>query len=116
MVTIALNGMKFHSFHGYYAEEQSVGNNYEIDVMARAALDLDTLEDDLSRTINYEQVYQICDREMKKPVRLIETVGQNILNALMQELSSEIHFTISIRKMNPLLGGLVDYALIKIES
>jgi len=116
MVTIALNGMKFHSFHGYYAEEQSVGNNYEIDVEARAVLDLEKLEDDLSRTINYEKVYEICDREMKKPVRLIETVGQNILKAMKQELDTEVHYTIRIRKMNPLLGGLVDFALIQIES
>ena len=53
---------------------------------------------------------------MKKPVRLIETVGQNILKAMKQELDTEVHYTIRIRKMNPLLGGLVDFALIQIES
>ncbi|NND32937.1 MAG: dihydroneopterin aldolase [Saprospiraceae bacterium] len=115
MVTIALKGMRFHSFHGYYAEEQSVGNNYEVDVIIQTELDLHTLSDDLTNTINYETIYGICKDRMIKPVRLIETVAKSILDDLCG-LPEVAHCKISIRKMNPLLGGLVDYALVEMQS
>ena len=115
MVTIALKGMRFHSFHGYYADEQSVGNTYELDVMLRTPLELSSLDDELTNTINYESVYQLCKTEMAKPVRLIETVAKSIHDRMM-DFERVTYCKISIRKMNPLLGGLVDHALVEIES
>lgn len=115
MVTIALKGMRFHSFHGYYAEEQSVGNTYELDVMLRTPLELTDLDDELTNTINYESVYQLCKEEMAKPVRLIETVAKSILDQMMR-FERVAYCKVSIRKMHPLLGGLVDHALVEIES
>lgn len=115
MVTIALKGMRFHSFHGYYAEEQSVGNTYLLDVTLQTPLELSSLDDELSNTINYESVYQLCKKEMNKPVRLIETVAKSIHDQMMQ-LERVSYCKVSIRKMNPLLGGLVDHALVEIES
>ncbi len=109
---IALIGMKFHAFHGHYAEEQSVGNDYEIDVVATLQSSLGSLDDDLSQTVNYEQVYEICRNEMACNRRLIETVLSNILHRLKAELSAECHFEVQVRKMNPLLGGFVAYAAV----
>ena len=115
MVTIALKGMRFHSFHGYYAEEQSVGNTYEVDVTLRTRLELSNLDDELNNTINYESVYQLCKTEMAKPMRLIETVAKGIHDQMMH-FEHVTYCKISIRKMNPLLGGLVDHASVEIES
>lgn len=116
MTTIALKGMRFHSFHGYYAEEQSVGNNYEIDVTIKTDLALADLNDELSRTINYEMIYKVCKVEMDQPRRLIETVALGILEGIRQKIGSQGSCKVTIRKMNPLLGGLVDHALIEIEG
>lgn len=116
MAIIALKGMRFHSFHGYYAEEQSVGNNYEIDVYIQLNLSMVSLEDDLTNTINYEMVYEICKAEMEVPKRLIETVAQNILTGIRAKIGDVGQCKVSIRKLNPLLGGLVDYALFEIEG
>lgn len=116
MAIIALKGMRFHSFHGYYTEEQSVGNHYEIDVTVDYDLPLDGLNDDLNRTINYENIYKICKAQMARPSRLVETVAQNILGEIRKKIGSGGHCKVSIRKLNPLLGGLVDHALIEIEG
>lgn len=116
MATIALKGMRFHSFHGYYVEEQSVGNNYEIDVTINTDLNLTELDDDLARTINYEKIYEVCQTEMDKPRRLIETVAQSILDSIRNQIGSEGTCKVRIRKLNPLLGGLVDFALIEVEG
>ena len=116
MAIIALKGMRFHSFHGYYAEEQSVGNNYEIDVYIQLDLAMNGLDDDLTNTINYEMIYEVCKTEMDVPKRLIETVAQNILMALRTKIGATGQCKVTIRKLNPLLGGLVDYALFEVEG
>ncbi len=116
MSRIALKGMQFHSFHGYYTEEQSVGNTYEVDVLVDLDLINRDLGDDLDNTINYEEIYQICKREMAIPQRLIETVGNRILKELKNTLEPGVVYTVSIRKMNPLLGGLVDHASYEVKG
>ena len=116
MSHIALIGMQFHSFHGYYTEEHSVGNNYEVDVIVDIKLSQDLLQDDLDKTINYEDIYWICQRQMSKPRRLIETVGNSILKELKSNLNTSATYTVCIRKMNPLLGGLVNHALYEVSG
>lgn len=116
MAIIALKGMRFHSFHGYYTEEQSVGNNYEIDVYITRDLAMDAMHDDLDNTLNYETIYEVCKAEMQVPKRLIETVASNILKDLRKKFGTRGSCKVCIRKLNPLLGGLVDYALIEIEG
>ncbi len=116
MTKIALRGIRFHSFHGYYAEERSVGNDYEIDIEVELVIDPEELADDLSNTINYEQIYQICKDEMNKPCHLIETVTHNILDRLKRDLDENAHYRICLHKLHPLLGGLVDRASIEVEG
>ncbi len=116
MSKIALMGMEFHSFHGYYAEEQSVGNTYEVDVVAEKSMQMETLNDDLDNTINYEQIYLICRDEMAIARRLIETVASSILRRMKSEVDDEANFRVCIRKKHPLLGGLVDHASIEVEA
>lgn len=116
MSRIALKGMQFHSFHGYYAEEQSVGNAYELDVLVDLKTMSANLNDDLSNTINYEEIYQICKRQMAIPQRLIETVGNLILADLRNELGTLVTYTVRIKKLSPLLGGLVDHALYEVHG
>lgn len=116
MAVVALNGIRFHSFHGYYAEEQSVGNDYEIDVLVYTVLDFESLDDDLDKTVNYEDIYDICKSEMDVPRRLIESVAHSILQRLKNEVDLEAIYTVRIKKLNPMLGGLVDHAMIEVEG
>ena len=116
MKRIALKGMQFHSFHGYYREEQSVGNAYELDVLVDLNTLAEDLNDDLNNTINYEEIYQICKHQMAVPQRLIETVGNHILRDLKSKLGAAVTYTVRIKKLNPLLGGLVDHAVYEVKG
>ncbi len=76
MPKVALEGMQFYAFHGLHPEEQIIGNHYQVDVYLDTKLEKDNDEvkvpaDDISTTVNYETIYQICKLEMKKPVKLI---------------------------------------------
>ena len=76
MPKVALEGMQFYAFHGLYAEEQTVGNHYQVAVYLDTKLekehkDIKPPADDISTTVNYEPIYPICKLERKKPVRLV---------------------------------------------
>ena len=83
MLTLALEGMRFYAYLGFYEEEQVVCNEYQVDVYLEAIVlkhgDAPLPEDDIQTTISYETIYHICKLEMKKPVRLLETLAQRIL-------------------------------------
>jgi len=127
MRKIALEGMLFHAGHGYYQEEQIVGNQYQVDVyldtfieMADNSVKLPV--DDISTTINYETIYNICKLEMKKPVKMIETLAASILakiKSYYKDLEHPDDYQVRIKnirnrvsKFNPPMGGKIARAYV----
>ena len=75
---VALEGLEFHAYHGVYPHERSSGNKFEVDVIVDTEFSESAFQDDLSGTINYEDLYAIVKEEMAKPSKLLETVGHAI--------------------------------------
>ena len=65
MALIALEGVHFYAYHGFYEEEQIIGNNFILDVYVEANTGLAARTDDLFSTVNYETIYRICQMEMR---------------------------------------------------
>ena len=63
MAQIALEGMRFHAFHGVHEAEQTIGAEFVVDVVVRAGIAKAALTDNVGLTINYETIYQICTLE-----------------------------------------------------
>lgn len=118
MAIIALEGMHFHAFHGYYEEENNMGGEFILDVyITTASIERSASMDDLDGTINYETVYFICKAEMKKTSRMIETVANNILDRLNFQYGEKTQsIKVRLKKLNPPLGGKVDCAYIELET
>ena len=73
-------------------------------------------EDDLSQTIDYVRVNTIVVEEMAIPSKLIEHVGQRIVNRLNEELESLEKLRVKIIKLSPPINGDVDNVAIIIEE
>ena len=118
MAVIALEGMSFHAFHGYYEEEQKMGGEFILDVyMTTSSVSRAAAADDLDGTINYETIYFICKSEMKKTSKMIETVAQRILDRLKYQYGEKTqNIKVRLKKLNPPLGGKVACAFIEIET
>ena len=116
MGLISLEGMRFYAYHGFYDEEQVMGNEYVLDIHIHTNLSAASRSDDLYKTINYETVYLICKNEMAKPRRLLETIAQSIVSKLKHQFSTLQEVTVSIKKINPPLGGRVDSAGIELDE
>lgn len=116
MGKIALEKMEFYAYHGYFDEEQTIGNKYEVDVIIETDLSEAALSDNLSDTINYGTVYQHIATVMQIKHRLLEHICHNIIKALRNDFSSIEKVSVSVSKFNPPLGGVCERSRITIEG
>lgn len=118
MAIIALEGIHFHAFHGYYEEENLMGGEFLIDIyVTTASVQKAAMSDDLDGTVNYETIYFICKAEMKKTSKMIETVAQRILDRLVYQYGDKVQsIKLRLKKLNPPLGGKVACAYVELES
>lgn len=116
MVKITLEGLEFFAFHGYYDEEQKIGNKYGIDISIETSLKKAGTDDKLSETIDYEELYKIIRKEMNIPSRLLENIGGRIMNAVFANFPLVTFLKISISKFNPPIGGICKRAIVTLSS
>lgn len=106
MTEILLEGLEFYAHHGFYQEEQQLGNRFQVDLRLTANTDGAASDDDLSQTIDYVEVYRIIQEQMTVKFRLLEALAEQIILKVVGRFPSveSVHCTVS--KNNPPLGGL----------
>jgi dihydroneopterin aldolase len=115
MGQIALEGMEFFAFHGYYDEEQKIGNKYGVDLYIRTDLYAAGNSDNLSHTINYEVLYRLVAEEMLAPARLLEHLGHRVIDRIMIRFPHIRSVKVSVSKFNPPLGGICTRARVTLK-
>jgi len=116
MQQIALEGMKFFAYHGYYEEEQLIGNNYVIDVYLYTDFENAAKSDDLAETINYEEVFSICKKIMSEKMRLLETIVHKIIVEIKSNYASLRSVRVKLSKISPSMGGEIERTFVEIEK
>ncbi len=116
MGLIALEGMKFFAYHGFYPEEQLIGGDYSVDVYLNTDFKLAGEDDILEGTVNYETIYRIVKVEMNKNSKLIETLAHRIVNKIISICTSVQALKVRVVKLNPPLGASVQRAYVEIEK
>jgi len=113
IVRIELEDLRFYSYHGFYPEEQILGNEYSLAI--RTSFKSEGLEDDeLNNTVNYEVLYEIATKSMQKPRKLLETVANEMLEIIKTRFPFLTNIEVTICKINPLFGGDKAKATIRI--
>ncbi|MFT5645393.1 MAG: dihydroneopterin aldolase, partial [Aureispira sp.] len=100
MGLIALEGMEFYAYHGFYPEEQLIGGDYIIDVYLETDFDEAANQDALEVTINYETIYRIVKVEMQKNSKLLETIAQRIINKIIGICTTVEGLKVRVTKKN----------------
>lgn len=116
MGKITLEGLEFFAFHGYYDEEQKIGNKYGVDITIETSLHKAGMDDKLSETIDYEELYKIIREEMSVPSRLLENIGGRIMNTVFSSFPLVTFVELSISKFNPPIGGICKRAVVTLSS
>lgn len=113
---IEVNGIKLYAHHGCLKEEAAIGGHYSVDVSLITDFSLAANEDNLSLTIDYVIVNKIVQEEMAIRSKLIEHVGQRIVNRIKKELQNVLEVRIKLTKISPPINGDVDNVAIIIED
>lgn len=111
---IKLDEMLFYAFHGYYEEEQKIGNQFILNV----DLEIDSFDeanDQIKDTVNYVDVYKICKEEMAQTQKLLETVAFRIVKKIKQ-IKHVDKASVRISKMHPKMGGPIKSATVEMSE
>lgn len=116
MGIISLEGLEFFAYHGYYDEEQKMGNKYSIDIAITADLSRAAQEDRLKLTVNYEEIYKIIADVMKEKHRLLEHIAYKIIEVAKVQFPHIEGVTVSVSKFNPPIGGVCERSRVTISE
>lgn len=100
MLTIHLNNLFFHAYHGLYEEEKTLGNDFEVNITIHQNDVTDKISS-LNQTIDYTKVYDIVKKRMQQPTPLLETLAQEVCTMILDNFSLANDVLFSIKKVHP---------------
>lgn len=106
MTEIYLEGLEFYAHHGWYSEEQSLGNRFQVDLKIGADVDKAGASDQIQLTVDYVAVYKLVSEVMNVKFKLLETLGQRIISEIRTHFPQVNRVEVTISKFNPPISGL----------
>ena len=101
----------FYGHHGVMQEEHRIGGRYEVDVGVELDFEAAARHDDLTRTVDYETVYDFIRRLVtENEFYLIEKLAYRIAHTVREEYPDVEGIEVTVRKPNPPVGGPCDRA------
>ncbi|TCD27118.1 dihydroneopterin aldolase [Pedobacter psychrodurus] len=110
--TVALKDVKCFALHGYYPEEQLIGNHFVVDL--ETEFTPQGFDDELAQTVNYEDLNSIILEEMKHTQKLLETVLKNIISKVIELYPFVDLVQVSMKKLNPPMPGQIGHSFVKL--
>ena len=116
MGKIQLHDIRLYAHHGCLAEETIIGSEYLVQLSVTANLERSAHSDLLADTVDYVALQYIVSKEMAKPSRLLEHVGNRIMTRIFKSLSGVDQVCVTITKCNPPIGGDVAGVSVVLEQ
>lgn len=112
---IHVNEMEFYGYHGALKEETVLGQRFRVNVSLAVDLAQAGRTDDLTKTVNYADVFNLC-REIVEgdPRKLIEAVAENIAEVILDRFASQVRgVRVVLIKPDPPIRG--HYASVSVD-
>lgn len=96
---IILNGLGFFGYHGVFDEETRLGQRFFIDLTCGVDLGEAGRNDNLAASVSYAEIYDVVKAGFEEgPFKLIETLGQHIVDQLFANFPGIEWVRIRVRK------------------
>jgi len=107
---IRIHNAQFYAHHGVLDAERTNGGLFEIDAELTCDVATAEVEDNLKKTLDYEQAYKFI-KEVVSGTKfyLIEALAYKIAMKLIGNFPMVQKVTIKVRKPSPPLGGVVQF-------
>ena len=114
---VRIKNAVFYAYHGALKEEQHIGGKFEADVDMYFNFTEAAANDDLSKTINYDEVYKFINKVIhEKKYYLIETLAAKIADNLLSTYSILDKIIVKVRKNNVPVGGIIEHVEAEVEK
>ena len=99
---LSLLGMRFEARHGILPQEQLNPQRFEVDLILHTDLDPAARSDDLARTVNYAEVFDLVQEIVTGPsFGLIEALAGAIADAVLAATDATIVSGVEVRVRKP---------------
>lgn len=111
---IHLKNMAFYGYHGLHPGENEQGQRFLVDLVLTLDVSAAAASDRLADTIDYSKAYEVVRRIVEQDrVKLLETLCDRILTAILREFARVQKAEITIRKPSAPIPGVLDYVAIE---
>lgn len=105
MSTIRLKDIRIFTNHGCLSEEEKIGSDYLVNLTVEADLSEASRSDSLKDTVDYVHLNKIVKDQMGIRSKLLEHVGQRIIDQIFDQLPLVGFVEVEVSKVNPPIGG-----------
>jgi len=105
MGKVILTDIRIYAFHGCMEEEERIGSDYIVNLEVEADMKKASATDALVDAIDYVNLNTIVKEEMSVRSKLLEHVGQRIIDRILKQFPEVLSVEVSVAKQNPPIGG-----------
>lgn len=97
-----IKGMRFYGYHGVFAEENKLGQQFYVDLELRMDLEQAAQTDDLSFTVNYAEIHAFTKSIVEgPPFKLIEALTGHVASRVLEAYTMVNEVTVRVTKPHP---------------
>ena len=116
MSRIELKDIRIYANHGCLSEEEKIGSHYLVNLSVDCDLTQASKTDNLEDTIDYVGLNAIVKKQMGIRAKLLETVGNKIIEDILSSFSQVTKVSVTVSKLNPPIGGDVKQVSVTMSS
>ena len=105
MGKVILTDIRIYAFHGCMEEEERIGGDYIVNLEVEADMKEASATDALVDAVDYVNLNTIVKEEMSVRSKLLEHVGQRIIDRILKQFPEVLSVEVSVAKQNPPIGG-----------
>jgi dihydroneopterin aldolase len=110
LVKLTIKNAEFYAYHGVKNEEKKLGGKYQIDLDLHYNPLTAVVNDDVNYALNYEEaMFTVQEIITSENFNLIETLANEILEALFDKFDSIMKATVRVRKYSVPMAQIIDY-------
>ncbi|QGP91099.1 Dihydroneopterin aldolase [Neomoorella glycerini] len=107
---LLVKGMQFWAKHGYFPEENTLGQRFVVDVEVSIDMSHTCTTDDLTGSLSYMDVYAIAERvATKEQYRTVQRIAQRIADEIIAAYPIK-QVRVTVKKPSVAIGGIVEYS------
>ncbi|MEK9603722.1 MAG: dihydroneopterin aldolase [Flavobacteriaceae bacterium] len=116
MGKVILNDVRIYAFHGCMEEEKRIGSDYLVRLEVETNMSVAAESDQLEDAVDYVALNAIIRKEMSIRSKLLEHVGQRIINNVLSSFPEVNIAEVTVSKQNPPIGGDVKEVSIHLKG